>query len=105
MRALLFVLVLSFVGCSGSVGPFEVSPVKAAPTCDAVKAHLVDIGCMQVPMCATAVNAAVEQYITARLPKDVDFSVYCDIALVTGILPVDCVMEAQTPQAVLDCGK
>jgi hypothetical protein len=65
MRVLLFVLVLSFVGCSGSVGPFEVSPVKAAPTCDAVKAHRVYASasvCNRCKCCCRAVhNGAVAE--------------------------------------------
>lgn len=83
----------------------NITPDKAAPTCDAAKAHLVDIGCMQVPICAQLVNDAVERYITLRMPKDTRFEVYCDIALMTGILPVTCIMEAQTPDEVLECGK
>lgn len=83
----------------------NITPDKAAPTCDAAKEHLVDIGCMQIPVCAQLVNDAVERYITQRMPKDARFEVYCDIALMTGILPVTCIMEADTPDEVIECGK
>lgn len=107
MRVFLFMLVVSLVGCAPAESYVNniMTPAKVAPTCDAVKEHLVDVGCMSEPVCAAAVNTAVELYITDRLPKDVPFEVYCDIALVAGLLPVDCVMQAQTPSEVLNCGQ
>jgi hypothetical protein len=103
---ILLIAATTLLNCTPSANYVKnITPDKAAPTCDAAKAHLVDIGCMQVPLCAQLVNDAVERYITPRIPKDARFEAYCDIALMTGILPVTCIMEAQTPDEVIECGK
>lgn len=88
-------------GCSG----VQLTPNLAVPKCDAVEAHLVDVGCFQNDMCAGIVQDIVEAQITSRIPENVDFGAYCDIALMTGFLPIDCVMDATTATGVLDCAK
>ena len=37
------------------------------------------------------------------MPDGVDFDAYCDIALMTGLLPVDCVMKAVDVSGILKC--
>lgn len=96
------VLLISILGCGGE--PLQL-PKVSIHTCDEVKVHLQEIGCMDFELCASVVDDAVEKYITSRLPENVPFEAFCDIALSSRLLPVDCVMQAAKPEEVVDCGK
>ena len=99
----LFIIGLMFVflGCSGA--KFTFTPDLAAPKCDAVEAHLVEVGCFNDEKCAGFMKQIVEEHITSRMPEGVDFEPYCDIALMSGLLPVDCVMKAVDVPGILKC--
>ena len=89
-----------WIGCGSSFRP---RPDTAAPRCRVIKEHLVAVGCFQDPGCSRLVHALVEEHITRRLPEDVPFEPICDITVMTGIFPIDCVMGASTPRDVLAC--
>lgn len=97
----LFIIGLTFVffGC----GSAKITPDLAAPKCDAVEAHLVEVGCFNNEQCASFVREIVREHITSRMPDGVEFEPYCDIALMTGLLPVDCVMKAVDVPGILKC--
>jgi hypothetical protein len=97
----LFIIGLTFVflGCSGA----RITPDLAAPKCDAVEAHLVEVGCFNDEQCASFVREIVREQITNRMPDEVKFKAYCDIALMSGLLPVDCVMKAVDVPGILKC--
>jgi hypothetical protein len=92
---------VALFGCAAT----QMSVTEAAPTCDAMKAHLIEVGCMQNAVCSALVSEAVETHITQRMPENAQFGAYCDIVLMAGILPVECIMEATTIQDVMNCGK
>jgi len=97
----LFIIGLTFVflGC----GSAKITPDLAAPKCDAVEAHLVEVGCFNNEQCAGFVREIVKEQITSRMPDGVEFKTYCDITLMTGLLPVDCVMKAVDVPGILKC--
>lgn len=97
----LFIIGLTFLflGCGGA----KITPDLAAPKCDAVEAHLVEVGCFNNEQCASFVREIVKEHITSRMPDRVAFEPYCDIALMTGLLPVDCVMKAVDVTGILKC--
>lgn len=100
MRVLLIIgLTFFFLGC----GSAKITPDFAAPKCDAVEAHLVEVGCFNNEQCASLIQEIVRDQITNRMPDGADFKPYCDIALATGLLPVDCVMQAIDVPGILSC--
>lgn len=103
MKVLLIGLTFAFLVLGCGSAKFTFTPDLAAPKCDAVEAHLVEVGCFHDDRCTGFVKDIVREQITSRIPEGVDFKPYCDIALMTGLLPVDCVMKAVDVQEILKC--
>jgi hypothetical protein len=95
----IFLLVISLFGC----GAIQIEPHETVATCEKLQEHLVEVGCFYNEKCYWMVQEIVEKNISTRIPESVDFDIYCDIALMSGLLPVDCLMEATTIAGVRAC--
>jgi hypothetical protein len=95
----IFILVISLFGC----GAIQIEPHETAATCEQLQEHLVEVGCFYNEKCHWMVQEIVEKNISTRIPESIDFDVYCDIALMSGLLPVDCLMKATTIAGVRAC--
>jgi hypothetical protein len=95
----IFLFVISLFGC----GAIQIEPHETAATCERLQEHLVEVGCFYNEKCHWMVQEIVEKNISTRIPESVDFDVYCDIALMSGLLPLDCLMEATTIAGVRAC--
>jgi hypothetical protein len=95
----IFLLVIFMFGC----GAIKIEPHETAATCEQLQEHLVEVGCFYNEKCHWMVQEIVEENILTRIPESVDFDIYCDIALMSGLLPVDCMMEATTIAGVRAC--
>jgi hypothetical protein len=95
----IFLLGIFLFGC----GAIQIEPHETAATCEQLQEHLVEVGCFYNEKCHWMVQELVEENISTRIPESVDFDIYCDIALMTGLLPVDCLMEATTIAGVRAC--
>jgi len=96
----IFLLIILFFGCGASV---HIEPYETAATCEQLQEHLVEVGCFYNEKCHWMIQEIVEENISIRIPESVDFDAYCDIALMSGLLPIDCLMEATTIAGVRAC--
>ncbi len=99
MKYLGIFLVIILLGCA----TVDTKPLLAVSTCDSVENHLTEVGCFSDSECMEFVQKIVKEKITNRMPDIVEFETYCDIALMTGLLPVDCVMKATDIPNILKC--
>lgn len=74
-----------------------------APTCAEVQEHLTTVGCFDSLTCKEIVNKVIKDRIMSVIPMGVPFSDGCDLALKTGVIPVDCAMAADDLGDLMDC--